>query len=87
MSAEELARFIGEVEDEEAPSEAEAQVTEAPAPVVAPQQVQPPPTPAATAREEWERIVLAAGLELHVRRDATAEVRRRAEEIVAGNRR
>jgi len=84
MSPDQLVRFIGEVDDEQEPPEAEATMT---VPVAMSTPSQPPPLAGDATREEWERIVLAPGLELHVRRDATAEVRRVAEEIVrAGGR-
>jgi DNA-binding transcriptional MerR regulator len=85
MSPAELSRFIGEEEEEEqeeslappAPDAAHVAPNQVPAPLESQARL----ASQAPAREDWERIVLAPGLELHLRRDATPEVRRMAEEI------
>jgi DNA-binding transcriptional MerR regulator len=74
MSPKQLRKFV-EHEDEEEGEEARAATT-ATAPVV-----QAPAAPAEPRRQEWQRIVLGPGLELHVRRDAREELRRWAEEV------
>jgi hypothetical protein len=70
MSPEQMQRFIEHDDDEPAPQAAPGAVAEVQA-----------VAPAEPTRQEWERILLAPGLELHVRRDATEDVKRRAEEI------
>jgi len=85
MSPAQLSRFIGEEEEEEEEGEsvapaapvASASTNQVPAPLESQARLASPPP----AREDWERIVLAPGLELHLRRDATPEVRRMAEAI------
>lgn len=81
MSREELARFADTGDQRPAahpePATPQRAVVAAPAP---PPSLEPQ---GAHAREAWERIVLAPGLELHVRRDAGPEARRMAEDIAA----
>jgi DNA-binding transcriptional MerR regulator len=80
MSPEQMQRFIEHDDEEVAPQGAPGAFAPA-APVAAVVEVQTV-APTEPTRQEWERIVLAPGLELHVRRDATDDVRRRAEAIV-----
>jgi DNA-binding transcriptional MerR regulator len=86
MSPEALERFAYEadlVEDEPPAPEAvvaPTQVTEVPA--ATPRQ-EPAPVVVARKHEEWTRIVLRPGLELHVRSGAGDEVQRLAGEIDA----
>ena len=47
---------------------------------------QPDAEPAAGARSQWDRIALAEGIELHVQRPLTRELRRRLDRLLAAAR-
>ena len=86
MSPEQLRSFVEDEDDDEG-NAAEGQASDPAAPVGAPHEAQVLAEAAAEAagaqRQEWERVVLALGLELHLRKDAGDDVRRKAEEIIA----
>lgn len=88
MSDDELARFIRPEPgaDVLSPAASDASAPDAPAATATPTAVPPEPTPtdpeATLAVERWEHVALLPGLQLLVRSDGGALVRRIAEEIL-----
>ena len=78
--------YIRGILSDAGPVAAPPRLTHSGPPVVGSITFQTSPEPAAGLRSQWDRITLADGIELHVQRPLTRELRRRLERLIAASR-